>query len=591
MNYSNRESEYQLKRIPKAALILCGVMIFVSNQTHASFTDSITIGSPKALSLGHAVTADPPDIDSIHFNPAGLTRVKDGRQFYLKGILGFFSTEMEFGEHGEYMNDMLARYREQYREFENPDGTLTYGHTPWEEYARNDLINTKSESVGGPTVMLPGGMVDLPIGAGAAGGATYRPPGSRFTFGTNVYAPLMNGMHVDPDDPGRFAQERASFTLITYFSPTVAYEFSDELSIGVSVNFNYSGMGLEMPIREPHEAIFFLGSPFIQSTFCNPDGTPKAANQPDNDLGLTIDACGTEVPPFTTFGKLSFEVDQNLVLGYNFGLLWEPTPWLSLGLSYNSAVDVEMEGEFSFPIYDPFKTFLYNFHSSDVMLLVGDALENLNLPLPTPEEIINDSHGPLTVSYQVPQRWNVGLSLQVTPKWKWNFDVRWTEWSAFSKLDLDFGVDNPLLKWGAIADLVGTGGANGISPNYVAQQISLQDVTYWGTGIEYRYRDNLVFRAGFEDRPSAVPDSAPNAFIPLGDAKLISVGFGIDLKENRHVDFAVGHMKSENHYPPCSSALGNGCDEGNVVYPSYKGQDIKSKVEVLVFEVGYSADF
>ena len=124
-----------------------------------------------------------------------------------------------------------------------------------------------------------------------------------------------------------------------------------------------------------------------------------------------------------------------------------------------------MDGEFEFPIYDPFKQFLYNFHSSDVLEAVGTLIGNFGLQLPTGEDIANDSRGPLTVSYEIPQRWNAGISLQVTPKWKWNLDVRWTEWSAFSQIYLDFGVDVPLLMWGNIADLVGTGGKNGISPN------------------------------------------------------------------------------------------------------------------------------
>lgn len=586
--YLVKDRAFSFSRIfPIFVLILLGI----SPTADASFTDSITIGNPKALALGHAVTADPPDIDSIHFNPAGLTQLK-GRQVFIKGIVGIFSTEMELGGYGEYMTDMIENYRQQHKEFEDENGDLLYGRSPWDEYVYNETLHTKSKSEGGPTLMLPGGMIDMPIGAGMAGGASYSPRGSRFTFGTNVYAPMMNGMHVATDDPGRFAQERASFTLITYFSPTVAYEVSDELSLGISVNFNYSGMGLELPIHEPHVAIFFLGSPFIQGTFCNSDGTPKQVGE--NSLGIdpgsVVDVC-TEVPPFTTFGKLSFEVDQNIVLGYNLGLLWKPTPWMSLGLSYNSRVDVEMDGEFSFPIYDPFKTFLYNFHSSDAIEAVGGITGALGMPLPTPEEIQNGSEGPLTVSYELPQRWNAGLSLQVTPDWKWNLDARWTEWSAFSQIQLDFGVDVALLKWGAIADLVGTGGQNGITPNSVDYQISLRDVAYWGTGVEYRYNDHLVLRGGFEDRPSAVPEDAPNALIPLNDAKLFSLGFGLDLDSGSHIDFAVAHMKSETDFPACSAALGNGCDPANVVYPSYAGQDIKTKVEILIFELGFQRHF
>ncbi|MVF14382.1 hypothetical protein FT643_19785 [Ketobacter sp. MCCC 1A13808] len=54
--------------------------------------------------------------------------------------------------------------------------------------------------------------------------------------------------------------------------------------------------------------------------------------------------------------------------------------------------------------------------------------------LPTAEEIQNGSKGNLNVTYELPQRLNVGMSLQITPKWKTSVDVRWTEWSAFSDI-------------------------------------------------------------------------------------------------------------------------------------------------------------
>lgn len=589
MNLSRSQVRDSGKSKPVIFRFLWLPLLFSPAISEASFTDSITIGNAKALSLGHAVTADPPDIDSIHFNPAGLTRLK-GRQFFLKGIVGVFSTEMELGEYGDYTQDVIDYYGARYEDYRDADGNLTHNKRPYEEYVYDEALNSKSKSEGGPTIMLPGGMVDLPIGAGVSGGASYSPPGSRFTFGTNVYAPLMNGFHRSDDDPGRFAQQRVAFTVITYFSPTVAYEFSDELSVGASVNFNYAGMGMQLPIREPHEAIFFLGDPWIQKNFCDENGEVLEADDPNNGFGLKIDLC-TEVPPYTQYAELNFEVDQNIVLGYNLGLLWRPQPWLSLGLSYNSALDVEMDGEFYWPVLDPFKTFLINFQSSLGWDEIVGTLGYLGVQLPTADDFREDAEGPMTVSYEVPQRWNAGLSIQITPKWKYNVDVRWTEWSAFSTINLDFGVDVPLLMWGGLADEVGTGGKNGITPNSVKYQLSLQDVTYWGMGTEYQYTDRLALRAGYEKRPSAVPDDAPNAFIPMNDGDLISVGLGYDFSEERHIDLAIGYFKSETHFPACSANLGNSCDPANVVYPVYMGQDITTKVEFILFELSYQQHF
>lgn len=46
----------------------------------AQLMQNLTIGNAKAIALGNAVTADPPGVDSIHFNPAGLVQI-DGRDF------------------------------------------------------------------------------------------------------------------------------------------------------------------------------------------------------------------------------------------------------------------------------------------------------------------------------------------------------------------------------------------------------------------------------------------------------------------------------------------------------------------------------
>src|ERR1700754_3104385 len=41
----------------------------------AALTENLAV-SPVAMSLGNAVTADPPGLDSIHFNPAGLSKLQ-----------------------------------------------------------------------------------------------------------------------------------------------------------------------------------------------------------------------------------------------------------------------------------------------------------------------------------------------------------------------------------------------------------------------------------------------------------------------------------------------------------------------------------
>ena len=50
-----------------------------SGVVQAQLAQNLTIGSPKAMALGNAVTADSTGIDGVHYNPATLSKLK-GRQ-------------------------------------------------------------------------------------------------------------------------------------------------------------------------------------------------------------------------------------------------------------------------------------------------------------------------------------------------------------------------------------------------------------------------------------------------------------------------------------------------------------------------------
>ncbi|MBV1919314.1 MAG: hypothetical protein KUG73_01425, partial [Pseudomonadales bacterium] len=81
-----------------ANILFVGVIgLFTTTIANAQLTQNITIGNSKALGLGHAVTADPPGIDSIHFNPAGLAKIK-GRQRQVKLIAAKMTFNTDIGK-------------------------------------------------------------------------------------------------------------------------------------------------------------------------------------------------------------------------------------------------------------------------------------------------------------------------------------------------------------------------------------------------------------------------------------------------------------------------------------------------------------
>ncbi|CAK9078596.1 Flagellar protein FilC, partial [Durusdinium trenchii] len=74
--------------------VVAGVAMLATGMASAQLATNIAL-DVRAMSLGHAVTADPPGIMSIHFNPAGLARL-EGRRMDLQFLGVDFALESEF---------------------------------------------------------------------------------------------------------------------------------------------------------------------------------------------------------------------------------------------------------------------------------------------------------------------------------------------------------------------------------------------------------------------------------------------------------------------------------------------------------------
>src|SRR4051794_21831731 len=144
----------------KRLLLPAALAVLAALPAHAGVTDNLAT-SAVAMSLGNAVTADPPGIESIHFNPAGLARLN-----------GLTHIDAVFG----------ASIRNHNRFESAPD--IDIGGF------KDDPINGKQSGpvrqamalpfIGVPKVRLPAVLVP---GMGIA----YNAPDSRWTFGTMVY--------------------------------------------------------------------------------------------------------------------------------------------------------------------------------------------------------------------------------------------------------------------------------------------------------------------------------------------------------------------------------------------------------------------
>lgn len=548
------------KRISSAVL---GALWLYSTSAGAVLTDNLTIGNAKALSLGHAVTADPPGIDSIHFNPAGLVKLK-GRQQHLKVVAGDFGIQLKLGDNNESRTQFLEEFQ-------------ATGRLPDEKFI-DPVANSTSETEGA-SLMLPFvGMTDIPVSIAPLGGASYSPPGSNFTVATNVYMPLGVGFFRDENDPGRYMGERIGFSLITYFSPSFAYRVTDTLSFGAAITFNYAGVGLDLAFREPNSMFQSLAS--IQAGCDNNLGQEDQLNR--TDIADLVNLCGGQIGLYEDLGYLSFEVENMLTLGMNFGFLWEPTPWFSAGFVYQSAIDMDMEGDYTWTNSDTWQEFIVPLAEDPAFQQGAAFLSAFGLPLPTGERV---SEGTASLEMEMPEHYAFGISLQVLPSFKVNMDYKFTGWSSWEGIPVKFSNDIDFL---VLAEYLQPDMA---TRNSLTFPLGLEDGWNWAVGFEYQYNDQLALRLGVEDRPTSIPEEARSPLLPIDSGTLYAFGFNYKLEDGGDLDFGFGYFSSSVDMPGGTSRLGNSEDPLLVIYNPYSGRDIEANLDAYLIDISYSAQF
>lgn len=547
-------------RYKKAVILLtCG---FFAGTGHATLTDNLTIGNPKALSLGNAVTADPPGIDSVHYNPAGLSRLP-GRQREIKLIGGYMSVNLEFGDYVQERQDFIQHYL----------GKPTFSP----DFFADDAHNTSSE-IEGFSLMLPFvGRVDAPALVAPLAGVSYTPPGSKLTFATDVYSPLMIGFSRADNDPGRWIGQRLSFTMLTYFSPSVAYKINDDWSIGGTITANYAAMGLDLPFREPHELLPFLYE--VQEQACDPHAGQPEQPSSDFDYGWAEFIGCTPRDQRVQFndklGELSVQMEQALTFGVNVGTLWNATPWLTFGMVYQSAIPMNMEGEFKWSNTDNFENLLHGLLTTITgkpELANGFGRQHVK--------------GTAKIDLKLPAHFAVGTSVKLTPNLKFNVDLKYTEWSEWDTLSVKFSEDIDLLLIAGLAQRDKTTYKDTLGFNF-----NLEDTWNWATGLEYQYNDQLALRFGVEDRPTSIPDKNKTPLLPLGSGKLFGLGCEYKLEEQSVMNLAFGYFMSKLDMPGGSSPLGNSLDQRILIYNPYQGTNIKTDLSAYLVEFSYRQRF
>lgn len=515
----------------------------------AQLTHNITLGNPKALALANAVTADPPGIDSIHFNPAGLAKIK-GRERSFKVILAHMTLEADIGhQHTEALEQA----------FED-----TYCSASRDCFVGDPVANTHSET-SDPMVMLPGsGVQSVPAMIVPFGGVAVESPDYGWVFATAIYSPEAIGYERDENDPAAFQGYKVTTTRLTYFSPSIGVEISEGLMLGASVGFSWQGVGVHTKFRAPEQTLQFVAGTFSQEAI-------------QNVLDLSL------LGPYDNVGNVQLELENPLSLTFNLGVLWEPTPWLALGAVYQSEGKSELEGDYRMDNTPEFHETTQGIVDNALLSGLITALTQSNLNNQLVEK------GTVKMDFTTPQSFAVGASMKVTPSFKVNVDLKWIDYSVWDSLDFKFSQPVDFLTIGSAIETLA--GEDDSDPNELRMPRNYEDAWNYAIGFEHQYDDNLVLRAGYEPRKSSIPDESIDLLVPLGEADLYSIGFGYNLDRYSRVDVAFGYLYSSFDVDSGVSKNANGTKAGDVVYNPYAYLDLSGSTTAYIFALSYDERF
>ena len=248
-------------------------------------------------------------------------------------------------------------------------------------------------------------------------------------------------------------EEMMSSLAIIDAHPTIAYKITDKLSAGLGLSFLY-GM-VEIQKLKPYP---------INATM-SPYYSPMTVNLDGSGIGF----------------------------GANLGLLYKPTPCLSIGLTGKTPSKLYMDGE------------------AEIYLWLNNVV---SASMGSPVAIRAGGKDDIKTEINLPGEFALGLSYKVMPNWAVNLDYAYTMWSGLDKATVTMD-DSIMVLTTEIrkTDLVF---------NWI-------DTSRISLGTEYWMGVNAL-RAGVYFEQSAIPDETLSPTFPDINNKLsLNLGYGRDI--------------------------------------------------------------
>ncbi|WP_336273594.1 OmpP1/FadL family transporter [Vreelandella indica] len=302
-----------------------------------------------------------------------------------------------------------------------------------------------------PVGSIPGGNDGDMVPGTAIPFAFYaHPVNDQLAFGFGVYAPFGSKTDYEDDFQGRYFGNYTELTVVSA-QPTVSYRFNEQWAVGAGVTYNQ----VEGELRRQ---------------------VPSGLNyDPATDIDARVEG-------------------KDEAWGYNLGVIYRPVPETTLGLTYRSKVDYELEGDYR--AIAPDGTTAPNPST-------GAPLQsNANLDLTTPETV------------------NFSLTQQMTDRLKLMFGASWVRWSQFEEIRV----------------------VNDQGGLITQEPQNYENVWAFATGGEYQLTPTLALRAGVTLDFTPSNDEDRSVRIPSDDRRIFSLGAGWSPTPDMTLDFAYSYL-------------------------------------------------
>lgn len=537
---------HRFNRCRSTFVVICWVMGWMfSPVAHATLAENLTV-SPEALSMGNAVTADPPGIFSIHYNPAGLTQFESGLTNHMSILLPpSITSEAKFTAPSDYK------------------GVLGYTDDP----VIGQTSKMKQVTAYVPTkgiFRIDDKFLPLPLG-----GIAYRPEGSKFVFANAAYAYVVAGLRKEDDDfAGAYAARDTVIQRVVFLSPSIAAQVSDTFSVGMSVGFNYSAFALDQEVRANNISLGLAR--FVTEEIC--PQLRKSGNLP-----LLPPRCLGDEPlnPFNPLANIKLEATDPFGVSMNLGMLWTPNPNFSLGVAYQAPYKANMRGEFDFTYY---KSLRETIGALSEAALVKTIMEIFGLPT----YVSQTESGDVRLDLEFPAHVAIGTRFRFNDRVQMNLDWHWTDWEKWGTLTAITNRTTTLNKLGRYMGIA--------TPTRLNLNIGLENQPNLAFGVKYFLSSRTDLRAGVEYRRSSLAPDRLSYQLPFGDTWLYGVGFAHKLNSTFKIDFSLAHFVSDVSIPAGTSKGANDQGIDNVLSP-YAGLDVHFKTQGLLGAVTIESKF